>query len=85
MKSITVHNMDDNLVQKISEKARQKGLSLNKTIKNLLQEALGLQPKKETDHTKDFQDLCGIWTDEDLEEFESSTADLDRIDPEDWK
>ncbi|MEW5816346.1 MAG: hypothetical protein AB1798_13230 [Spirochaetota bacterium] len=46
MKSFTVHNIDDNLVNKITEKAHSQGMSINKTIKMLLQEAVGLIPPK---------------------------------------
>lgn len=36
MKSITIHGLEDPLNTLIREKARQEGLSLNKTIKLLL-------------------------------------------------
>ena len=42
MKSITIHGLDEGLEAMIEEKARQEGLSLNKTVKMLLREALGL-------------------------------------------
>jgi len=42
MKSITIHGLDGPLDTLIREKARKQQLSLNKTIKLLLEESLGL-------------------------------------------
>jgi len=78
MKSITIHKIDDDLVRGITDRARRHGLSLNKTIKNLLKEALGLTNDGEKNHRKDFQSLLGSWTDEDIKEFEAAIADLNR-------
>ena len=84
MKSITIHGLEDELDKGIRSKAEKEGRSLNKTIKQLLKEALGLidQPR---DHRQDFLDLCGVWSKSDLHDFERATEDLRSIDPEDWK
>lgn len=81
MKSITIHDLDDALDRLIQEKADKEGTSLNKTIKKLLQQSLGLsrQPKKH-----DFSAFCGIWSKKEYEEFERSVKDFERIDREDW-
>jgi len=42
MKSITVHNLDEKTAILIEQKAKETGLSLNKTIKLLLRQALGV-------------------------------------------
>lgn len=80
MKSITIHGLDDALDRLIQEKADQEGASLNKTIKKLLQQSLGLskQPQKH-----DFSAFCGIWSKKEYEEFERSIKDFERIDRED--
>lgn len=85
MKSISIHGLDDQLNQKIIEQARRKGLSLNKTIKALLEEALGLSADSARDHRDDFIEFLGVWRDEDVREFELATKDFQQIDPEDWK
>lgn len=85
MKSISIHGLDDQLNQKIIEQARRKGLSLNKTIKALLEEALGLNTAGTKDHRDDFIEFLGVWRDEDVREFELATKDFQQIDPEDWK
>jgi plasmid stability protein len=84
MKSITIHNLDDPLNALIREKAKTEGLSLNNTIKKLLAEALGLEPKKGTGREKDFRDLFGVWSNKERQEFNKRISDLERIDQEDW-
>ena len=85
MKSITIHGMDDQLSKKIHEKAKSQGLSLNKTIKRILEQALGIATQGTKDHRDDFIDFLSVWSEEDFKAFESSIQDMKRIDPEDWK
>ncbi len=85
MKSITIHGLEDPLDTLIREKARQEGLSLNKTIKQLLAETLGIKSPDQTIHKNEFADLCGVWSKKDIEEFEKNNATLSTVDPEDWK
>ena len=84
MKSITIHGLDDDLDEKIRSKAGAEGLSLNKTIKLLVREALGMDDQP-PDRRQDFQDLFGTWTQADLEAFTRATEGFGRVDPEDWK
>ena len=84
MKSITIHNLDDPLDTLIREKAKSQGLSLNKTIKKLLAESLGLHPKDDKERQKDFLDLCGSWSKQEASNFTKRIKDLEKIDPEDW-
>ena len=84
MKSITIHGLEDPLNTLIREKAHQQRLSLNKTIKKLLAESLGLTAGNHKDHHRDFSDLCGVWTAEDIEEFTANSKDFSAIDLRDW-
>jgi len=84
MRSITIHGLEDPLDRLIEERARQQGTSLNKTIKQLLAESLGLsQPSKA--HQQEFEDLCGVWSSNDLEEFSQHLGEFSTIDPKDWE
>lgn len=85
MKSITIHNLEDSLNNSIRERARQEGLSLNKTIKKLLAETLGLADATVAARENEFVDLCGVWDDKDLLAFELNTRELNSVDPEDWQ
>lgn len=84
MTSITIHGLEDPIDCLIREKARQQGISLNKTIKQLLAESLGIsQDIKENQH--DFADLSGIWSSEDFEEFTRNSQEFFVTDPMDWE
>ena len=84
MKSITIHGLDDPLDTLIRERAKKQGTSLNKTIKKLLAESLGVTPVSGGDHRKDFLDLFGCWSKKEAEEFSQRLGDFEKVDPEDW-
>ncbi len=84
MKSMTIHGLDDALDNLIREKAKIQGMSLNKTIKYLLEESLGLKESEKNRRKNDFLDLFGIWTKSEAKIFCQSIADFEKVDPEDW-
>lgn len=84
MKSITIHGLEDPLDSMIRQRAKKHNTSLNKTIKQLLAEALGLRPEVKVNHRDDFIDLFGSWSQNDVDEFSKNTRDFERIDPADW-
>lgn len=85
MKSITIHGIDEPLAELIKSKARSEGLSMNKTIKKLLEECLGVKPCDRNTNRGEFEKFCGIWSKTDLNEFEKKTNALRKIDDEDWQ
>ena len=85
MKSITIHGIDDPLAELIKSKARTEGLSINKTVKKILEESLGVKPREIGINRDDFEEFCGIWSDSDLAEFEDTTKDLRNINDKDWQ
>ena len=54
MKSITIHGVDKQLTDLIKSKAESEGLSINKTIKKLLETSLGVKPQVEKKNLKDY-------------------------------
>ena len=84
MKSITIHGLDDQLASRIEEKAAEGGLSLNKTIKSLLRDALGLRVDA-ADRRSDFEDLSGVWSKKDVQAFGEATRDFQKIDKREWE
>ncbi len=85
MKSMTIHGIDEQLAESIRLKAESEGLSVNKTVKKLLEEALGIKPQSERKYIDDFKEFCGLWTEKDLKEFEENTSDTREINSEDWQ
>ena len=85
MKSITIHGIDEQLANLIQSKAESEGLSINKTVKKLLEVSLGVKPQIDKKNLDDFKEFCGFWTQSDLNEFEEKTAYLRKVDDRDWQ
>ncbi len=85
MKSITIHGIDDITSRQLQIISEKLGLSLNKTIKKIIQEALGIKPAEISSRRSDFEEFCGIWSDEDLQQFTEAVKPLRQINPEEWK
>jgi len=85
MKSITIHGVDDQLNDLIKSKAESEGLSVNKTVKKLLETSLGVKPQPVKKNFDDFKEFCGLWTKADLDEFEDKTTELRKTDTKDWQ
>ena len=85
MKSITIHGLDHQLDNLIRKRAKKHGISLNKTIKNLLEESLGIKKLQNYDHSEDFMDLFGTWSEEDKKKCDGSISDIEKIDENDWQ
>jgi hypothetical protein len=85
MKSITVHGIDEPLAKLIKSKAQSEGLSINKTIKKVLEEAFGVKPRHKSTNRSEFEEFCGLWSKSELDEFEHKTKALRKVDSEDWQ
>jgi len=85
MKSITIHGIDGPLAELIKSKAQSQGLSVNKTVKKILEEALGVKPPEVARRRRDFEEFSGVWSESELAEFQENTKDLNRINPGDWQ
>ena len=85
MKSITIHGIDKVLDERIHRKAAELGLSMNKTIKQLLSHSLGISRKTAEMDRNEFLDLFGTWSESDVREFEEKTRDFTETHPADWE
>ncbi len=83
MKQITVRNIPEELEKEIRRIARERGISINKTIHELLGEALGID--KSSGKKRDLSEFAGFWDEEEAEEFEKATEVFERVDEELWK
>ena len=82
MKSITLHNINDSMERLITKKAKEKGLSLNKTIKQLLEQSLGMGSQE---HGNDFIEFLGLWSRADDKEFQHTTQSFRKVNSQDWQ
>ncbi len=85
MKSMTIHGIDPQLEELIKSRAKSEGLSINKTIKKLLETSLGVKPQPSRKNLDEFKEFSGVWSKEDLKVFEEKTAGLRSVDKEDWQ
>lgn len=85
MKSITIHGMEPELAARLERKARESGLSLNRTIKKLLAAALGVEPGNLLERKKDLEAFSGVWSKQEARAFAKAIEDFERIDDEDWE
>jgi hypothetical protein len=60
-------------------------LSVNQTIKKILESSLGVKPRQVENRRVDFEEFLGIWTEADLAEFKENTGELRKVDPGDWR
>jgi predicted DNA-binding ribbon-helix-helix protein len=82
MKSITIHNLDQNLYQELKKHASEKDLSLNKLVKKLLELQLGL---KKQSKKADFSSFNQLWNDKDYQEFQETQSEFSSVNQDDWK
>ena len=84
MRSITVHGMDPELAARLERQARESGVSLNKTIKKLLSEGLGIASAGRRGPRRDLGALCGAWSKQEASSFRKAVGGFERVDAEDW-
>ena len=85
MKAITLRNIPPDVERAIREKARQKRISANRAVLELLQERVGiLEGKKKIVHA-DLDELAGSWSVAEAKAFATALRRQRRIDDELWK
>jgi hypothetical protein len=85
MKSITIHGLDDPIVKLLKTRAHNEGESLNKTVKKLLEQSLGITSAQTQPHRKEFEGLCGAWGKEEKDRFDRAVSDFEKTDESEWK
>lgn len=85
MKSITIHNIDDQMSALLKDVAAKEKSSLNKTIKKLLALSLGIKPNTSETRKNEFIEFFDSWSDDKAHEFRRNTRDLETADEDEWK
>jgi hypothetical protein len=85
VKSITIHGVDDQLAGRLKQVAEAGGTSMNRTIKRLLEEVLGLKPRPRGHNREQFEAFSGVWSRQELRAFRKATADLEQVHDGDWQ
>jgi DNA polymerase III delta subunit len=84
MRAITLRNIPPEVQKAIQRKAREKKISANRAVIELLRERVGiLENKKKVYH--DLDDLAGSWSAKEAKSFEKALGELRRIDEDLWR
>ena len=84
MKSISIHGLDKETAKLLKKRAEFAGKSVNKTVKEILEKALGVSPARK-DRRDEFIEFLGVWTKEEEKQFHKAIEDMEKVDPGDWK
>ena len=87
MKQITIRGISGKVERIVRKQAREKGLSLNKTLVSLLEKSVGVTPGdvKGVGLHHDLDELSGVWAHEDAAAFDRSLQSQRSVDEELWK
>ena len=84
MKSITIHGVDDQLTARLQQAAAAAGTSVNRTVKRLLEEALGMKPRPRGRNREQFEAFLGAWSRDEEDAFRRASTELEQVDEGDW-
>jgi len=76
---LTIRNLPHDVVQRLKQLGKDRGLSMNTTIVEILERAVDARARRAG------LDRYVTWTDEDVAEFEEALADQRVIDAELWR
>ena len=85
MKAVTLRNLPPSLDRTIRQRAKKKGVSVNKVVISLLQEHLGETEKRPVRRYHDLDELAGSWSKQEADAFDQALGKQRTIDPEMWK
>jgi len=85
MKSLTIHNIDDQLLSLLREKAKQEEKSINQMVKEIMELSVGIKRVRQNSTNSEFKDLCGVWSENDVQEFKKATKDFEAVNSSDWQ
>jgi plasmid stability protein len=83
MKTLTLRNVPDGVVEHIVATARENHQSMNATVVQALKRYFGMEahPRRK----RDLSAFTGSWEKHEFDEFERATADFGKIDEEMWR
>lgn len=82
MSAITVRKLPPKVAKAIREKARREGLSMNKAVIKLLEEATGATQETRRVVHHDLDRFFGTWTKEEADAFDQVLREQRQIEPE---
>ena len=83
MKTMTIRNVPTELSAALEAEKRRRGLSLNRTVLLLMQEALGVSTGRS--RSNGLLRLAGSWSEDEFRNFEQAVAPFAEIDEDLWR
>ena len=85
MNAMTIRGLDDAAAARLKQEAKDRGVSVNSLLKQLVREGLDLDQSRQRKPHADLDALAGTWSDEEASEFEQATEAFGHIEPELWR
>lgn len=83
--AITLRNIPPKLQKAIRQRAGREGLSLNKVVLRMLEEATGEENTKSRELHHDLDHLAGTWSDQEAAGFDAALVEQRSVDPDLWE
>ena len=83
MKTMTIRHVSTELAEALEAEKRRRGISLNRTVLLLIQEALGISSGKI--RSNGLRRLAGSWSENEFRDFERAVAPFSNIDEDLWR
>ena len=83
MKTMTIRNVPPDLIAALDGERRRRGLSLNRTVLELMWQALGLD--EDGTRSNGLRHMAGTWSEAEFRQFEKTVAPFAGIDDEIWR
>ncbi len=80
---LTVRGVPPRLARALEAERKRRGVSLNRTVLDLLNRSLGVDPTEA--RSNGLRNLAGTWTAAEHTRFEAAVAFTERIDHELWR
>ena len=78
MKTMTIRNVSTELASALEAEQPRRGLSLNRTVLSLMQEALSISNSR--DRSNGLRRMAGSWNEDDFRRFEEAVAPFGEVD-----
>ena len=82
-KTMTIRGVSAEVLAALEAEKRRRGLSLNRTVLSLIEEALGFSGGEA--RSNGLRWLAGTWSEDEFRRFEEAVAPLGEVDGDHWR
>lgn len=85
MPEITLPEVDEETVSRLTEEARRQGLSMSTLVLRIINKAIGTKEDRRRRVYTDLDHLAGTWNEEETSAFLKSVSDFEKVDDQLWR